>query len=166
MMAIVRDCTMIIFVEQLIVCQSKTDINFALKSLGFLLVHGGAMRLHSYKSHTALLANTSPVYINACNHFSTLLLRLVSSTPFGFIYQFCAKGQLISKCPFGFIIWTKIPTKKFDKFFPTYSRAEFRFCQKFSLLKPRQTKIGFHFKCQKLNWWERVTENAKKGGWK
>ena len=76
----------IIFVEQLIVCQSKTDINFALKSLGFLLFHGGAMRLHSYRSHTALLANTSPVYINACNHFSTLLLRLVSSTPFGFIY--------------------------------------------------------------------------------
>ena len=21
------------------------------------------------------------------------------------------KGQLISKCPFGFIVWTKIPTK-------------------------------------------------------
>ena len=82
---------MIIFVEQLIVCQSKTDINFALKSLGFLLFHGGAMRLHSYRSHTALLANTSPVYINACNHFSTLLLVLVSSILFGFIYQFCAK---------------------------------------------------------------------------
>ena len=28
------------------------------------------------------------------------------------------KGQLISKCPFGVIVWTKIPTKKFDKFFP------------------------------------------------
>ena len=26
------------------------------------------------------------------------------------------KGQLISKCPFGVIVWTKIPTKKFDKF--------------------------------------------------
>ena len=26
------------------------------------------------------------------------------------------KGQLISKCPFSVIIWTKIPTKKFDKF--------------------------------------------------
>ena len=23
----------------------------------------------------------------------------------------CAKGQLISKFPFGFIVWTKIPTK-------------------------------------------------------
>ena len=23
------------------------------------------------------------------------------------------KGQLISKCPFGVIVWTKIPTKKF-----------------------------------------------------
>ena len=28
------------------------------------------------------------------------------------------KGQLISKCPFGVIIWTKIPTKKFNKFLP------------------------------------------------
>ena len=28
------------------------------------------------------------------------------------------KGQLISKCPFGVIVWTKIPMKKFDKFLP------------------------------------------------
>ena len=28
------------------------------------------------------------------------------------------KGQLISKCPFGVIGWTKIPTKKFDNFCP------------------------------------------------
>ena len=30
----------------------------------------------------------------------------------------CTKGQLISECPFGVIIWTKITTKKFDKFLP------------------------------------------------
>ena len=29
-----------------------------------------------------------------------------------------SKGQLISECPFGVIVWTKIPTKKFDKFLP------------------------------------------------
>jgi hypothetical protein len=29
-----------------------------------------------------------------------------------------AKGQLISKCPFGVIASTKIPTKKFDNFCP------------------------------------------------
>ena len=29
-----------------------------------------------------------------------------------------AKGQLISKCPFGFIVWTKIPTKLFLDFCP------------------------------------------------
>ena len=29
-----------------------------------------------------------------------------------------SKGQLISKCPFSVIIWTKRPTKKFDKFCP------------------------------------------------
>ena len=28
------------------------------------------------------------------------------------------KGQLISKCPFGVIVWTKIPTEKFDNFCP------------------------------------------------
>ena len=28
------------------------------------------------------------------------------------------KGQLISKCPFGVIVWTKIPMKKIDKFSP------------------------------------------------
>ena len=37
----------------------------------------------------------------------------------------CTKGQLISKCPFGVIVWTKMPTKKIDKFCPTHSRAEF-----------------------------------------
>ena len=30
-------------------------------------------------------------------------------------YGFC-KGQLISKCPFGFIVWTKIPTNLFLDF--------------------------------------------------
>ena len=28
------------------------------------------------------------------------------------------KGQLISKCPFGIIVWTKIPTKSFLDFCP------------------------------------------------
>ena len=28
------------------------------------------------------------------------------------------KGQLISKCPFGVIVWTKIPTKNFPGFLP------------------------------------------------
>ena len=27
-------------------------------------------------------------------------------------------GQLISKCPFGVIVWTKIPTKSFPGFLP------------------------------------------------
>ena len=30
------------------------------------------------------------------------------------------KGQLISKCPFGFIVWTKIPTKLFLNFCPEF----------------------------------------------
>ena len=28
------------------------------------------------------------------------------------------KGQLISKCPFGVIVWTKVPTKKLTNFCP------------------------------------------------
>ena len=36
-----------------------------------------------------------------------------------------AKGQLTSKCPFGFIVSTKLPTEKFDKFCPRMGRAEF-----------------------------------------
>ena len=30
------------------------------------------------------------------------------------------KGQLISKCPFGIIVWTKIPTKLFLDFCPEF----------------------------------------------
>ena len=30
------------------------------------------------------------------------------------------KGQLISKCPFGIIVWTKIPTKSFLDFCPDF----------------------------------------------
>ena len=31
---------------------------------------------------------------------------------------YIGKGQLISKCPFGFIVWTKIPTKNLTNFCP------------------------------------------------
>ena len=38
----------------------------------------------------------------------------------GSIWKFAmqAKGQLISECLLGFIVWTKIPTKKFPRFLP------------------------------------------------
>ena len=48
------------------------------------------------------------------HNFGTYLLNsseFVGKTSF-------AKGQLISKCPFGIIVSTKIPTKKFDNFCP------------------------------------------------
>ena len=35
-----------------------------------------------------------------------------------FIYIPISKGQLISKCPFGVNVWTKLATKKFDNFCP------------------------------------------------
>ena len=39
-------------------------------------------------------------------------------SPYAYLYP--AKGQLISKCPFGFIVWTKIPTKLFLDFCPEF----------------------------------------------
>ena len=42
------------------------------------------------------------------SNFSAPYLRRSQST----------KGQIISKCPFGVIVWTKIPPKKFDNFCP------------------------------------------------
>ena len=35
-----------------------------------------------------------------------------------------SKGDLITKCPFSVIIWTKIPTKKFDNFYPRILKSE------------------------------------------
>ena len=40
--------------------------------------------------------------------------------PSPYAYLHPAKGQLISKCPFGFIVWTKIPTKLFPDFCPEF----------------------------------------------
>ena len=34
--------------------------------------------------------------------------------------ELISKGQLISKCPFGFTVWTKIPTKLFLDFCPEF----------------------------------------------
>ena len=34
------------------------------------------------------------------------------------IFSYSTKGKLISKCPFGFIVWTKIPTIFFPEFLP------------------------------------------------
>ena len=42
--------------------------------------------------------------------------EILSLTFGSFIVQ--PKGQLISKCPFGVIVWTKLATKKFDNFCP------------------------------------------------
>ena len=37
-----------------------------------------------------------------------------------YLVRIFAKGQLISKCPFGFIVWTKIPTKLSLDFCPEF----------------------------------------------
>ena len=52
--------------------------------------------------------------------------------------HYVVKGQLISKCPLGVIVWTKIPMKKFDKFCPRMGRAEFvKFFVFFQTMTPK-----------------------------
>ena len=46
--------------------------------------------------------------------FSSSHLCILIST----IFLACLKGQIISKCLLGVIVWTKIATKKFDNFCP------------------------------------------------
>ena len=36
------------------------------------------------------------------------------------LFKQCPKGQLVSKYPFGIIVWTKIPTKLFLDFCPEF----------------------------------------------
>ena len=57
--------------------------------------------------------NYSKTHILICVHTA-----VNSSERRDLIRRTWAKGQLISKCPFGVIVWTKISTKKFDKFCP------------------------------------------------
>ena len=49
---------------------------------------------------------------------TSYLLQVVSVNPLQAKSQKLLKGQLTSKCPFGVIVWTKIPTKKFPRFLP------------------------------------------------
>jgi hypothetical protein len=39
------------------------------------------------------------------------------------IFFMVRKGQLISKCPFGVIVWTKIQTKNLTNFCPRISKV-------------------------------------------
>ena len=44
---------------------------------------------------------------------------ILTTNIFAVYYVFAIhKGQLISKCSFGVIVWTKIQTKKFPEFLP------------------------------------------------
>ena len=47
--------------------------------------------------------------------FKTRYFLVTYFSSYVFIFP---KGQLISKCPFGFIVWTKLPTKLFLNFCP------------------------------------------------
>ena len=56
-----------------------------------------------------------------------------------------SKGQLISKCPFGFIVWTKLPTKLFLNFCPeifcTFLGASCRLpCLWYYILSPQEAQ--------------------------
>ena len=49
------------------------------------------------------------------NHKAYINISLLPNVQ---IRELLAKGQVISKCPFGVIVSTKIPTEKFDNFCP------------------------------------------------
>ena len=57
------------------------------------------------QKHCRNSTSKSTLFKEACNKTVTYQLAL-------------AKGQSISKCPFGVIVWTKIPTKIFPRFLP------------------------------------------------
>ena len=45
--------------------------------------------------------------------------NVAEMTFFRLFFVEIGKGQLISKCPFGVIVWTKIPTKNLTNFCPS-----------------------------------------------
>ena len=54
------------------------------------------------------------------SYFNFYAPQLLNLHDFFLETQGSSKGQLISKCPFGFIVWTKIPTKLFLDFCPEF----------------------------------------------
>ena len=59
---------------------------------------------------TALIAPPLPLQLQYPSNKNLAMMKPIR------VFQ--SKGQLISKCPFGVIVWTKIPTKKFPGFLP------------------------------------------------
>ena len=55
-------------------------------------------------------------YSYSCNKITTTQIQI--SRQNGNVFFSNIKGQLISKCPFGIIVWTKIPTELFLDFCP------------------------------------------------
>ena len=72
--------------------------------------------LMAYKKLTSTLNKTFLLskYVNAAC-CTLLAIALIFFTKW---LNASAKGQLVSKCPFGVIVWTKIPTKFFPGFLP------------------------------------------------
>ena len=63
-----------------------------------------------------LFMNIGSLKISSNNTLSNYSTKIIESNPLWGTFQY--KGQLISKCPFVVIVWTKIPMKKFNKFLP------------------------------------------------
>ena len=80
------------------------------------------IHIHKNKSKVcncfAALEIATNIRSTALSHTLSPVTQLKLGQIMKSIKRIFIKGQLISKCPFGVIVWTKIPTKKFDKFLP------------------------------------------------
>ena len=77
--------------------------------------------MHNMHPSTRTHTHTTPKTHNSQFRYTNHKIHLRSFLSFqttALSSSVWSKGQLISKCPFGVIISTKIPTKKFDNFCP------------------------------------------------
>ena len=78
------------------------------------------MATHQIIVHTSEIQNSREV-ISLLKNSHNLQVQVKPELKVGFLISprlGVNKGQLISKCPFAAIVWTKIPTKTFDNFCP------------------------------------------------
>ena len=110
-------CLLELFNLKIIVFVQKNKLNFVLS----LKNHNWNWNLRlcikcvllDFKTYSILIVK--PIY-KMPKETREMFLFLWAATKLNFAQP--AKGQLILKCPLGVIVWTKIPTKKFDKFCP------------------------------------------------
>ena len=105
---------------------------FSVKLFGFLKADAGMaglarLNLNGFLKNLTFVSSQAPlIYLTPQFRFlqqvyyilTTLKFRYCEKAKKNFFLKIL-KGQIISKCPFGVIVWTKIPTKFFQDFCPS-----------------------------------------------